>query len=514
MKTFSFDAIRQLAVLWIIFGFALASGVNAQTAEDALRFSRRFPANGAVMLGRGGAGIAGVADYSAMSINPAGLGFYDSSAFTGSLSALRTGDDGAFRISGASSGLNTNVNDTRLGHLAYIYKFPTARGSLVIGAAFTQVNTFERSLNYSGENPSNSITDFLMPVPGEFTLENGSDGVFPNFTRDLSFIGFETFAIDLNQGLVDAGDPVPFLPAVTAGTVLQTGNVVESGRMKEVNIGGAGEAAPGVMVGLSVNIPFGTYRFNRIFEEDDFRNDNNGTGGTTDFNFLSLNERVKSELIGVNVRAGVTAQLNRLVRVGLTVESPTYYNIDESFDTRLETIFDNGDSFIYGDQPDENAGSGVFKYDINTPWRLGAGLTLENARISVSADAEYVDWSQLELKSKNASFADENRFITQNLDAVINTRIGVQYTFGDVDLRGGFDYQPDPRKATGGLDRDKTYFSAGLGYRFDEQVQVDLGWMQERFDDRYLPYSEVTNAPVVNEQVTRNRFSLGFKLLF
>ncbi len=506
-----FGVIGMLGVC--LLGLGLESA-KAQTADDALRFSRRFPASGAEMMGRGGAGIAGVADFSSMRINPAGLGLFESSALTASLDALRTGDDGVFQVSGLNSSLNSDINDTRLGHFAYIYKFPTARGSLVIGAAFTQINTFERSLNFAGDNPSNSITDYLMPVPGEFTLVQGSDGVVPDFSRDLSFIGFEIFAIDLDQGLLDSGDPVPFLPAVTVGTVLQTGNVTESGRMKEFNIGGAGEAAPGVMVGLSLSIPYGTYRFDRIFEEEDINNDNDGTGGTTDFNFLRLDERIKSELIGVNVRVGVTAQLNRQLRAGLTVETPTYYNIDESFGTHLRTVFDNGDSFEYGDQPGEDAGSGVFEYDINTPWRIGAGLTFDHTGVSISADAEYVDWSQLELHSKDASFADENRFITQNLDAVINTRIGVQYTVGDVDLRGGFAYQPDPRPSVSGLDRNDTFFSAGLGYRFDEQVQVDLGWMQERFNDRYIPYGEVANAPVVSEEVVRNRFSLGVKLFF
>ncbi len=506
--------LRRLAWLAVIVGLAAAGpAARAQTGEDALRFSSRFPAFGPRMTGMGGAGIAGVADYSALVVNPAGLGYFKRSVFSGSMTSILTRDDGVYRVPGFSNGRDNDVSDTRLGHAAYVYRVPTRRGALTVAASFNQVNTFERDLVFSGENPNNSITDFFMPLPGEFTLEEDDQGVFPSFTRDLSFIAFETFAIDLDPDLVDAGDPVPFVPAVTTGTVAQTGSVTEEGSMKEINFGGAVEASRGVMVGLSVNVPFGTYRFIRIFEEEDLFNDNDGSAGTTDFDFLRLEERVRSKLLGVNVRGGVSAVVAPQIRVGFTVESPTYYSVDEDFDTRLETFFDNGDVFVYGDQPEEDAGSGIFEYTVTTPWRIGAGLALRNAGFTLSADAEYVDWSQLELDASGGTFVDENRRIRQDFEAVVNTRIGVEYRLGVLALRGGFAYQPDPNGANE-IDRSKTFYSAGLGYRFSRQFGVDFGWMQERFDDRYRPYVEVTDAPVVDEQVIRNRFMLGFKAFF
>ncbi len=114
---------------------------------------------------------------------------------------------------------------------------------MVVGAGFNQVSTFSRSLVFSGENNANSLTDYLMPVSGEFELQEDDDGVFPLFDRTLSFIGFETYAIDLDAVAVQNGDANPFVPAVNAGTVRQAGYVDESGRMMEVNIGGAMEVA-------------------------------------------------------------------------------------------------------------------------------------------------------------------------------------------------------------------------------------------------------------------------------
>ena len=504
-----------LLLCWMMAGTLICPPAKGQTGEDAFRFAGRFPAVGVRMLAQGGATTGGVGDFSALHTNPAGLGFFRHSAVSGSLSGLATDDEGLYQVAALRTGIDQNVTDTRIGHLAYVYRFPTVRGSLVLGASFTQTNTFERDLLFEGENPINSITDFFMPFPDEFTLSEDADGVFPNFTRDLSFIAFETFAIDLDPGRLDAGEPVPFLPAVTRGTVFQTGRVTEEGSMKEVSFGGAFEASKDLMLGASVSIPFGTYRFFRRFDEEDRFNDNDGTDGTVDFDFLSLSERLKSELIGVNLRAGISAQVAPQVRIGLSVESPTYYSVDENFDTVLETVFDNGDHFIYGDNADEDAGSGAFEYNLTTPWRFAAGVGFSNAGLTVSADVEYVDWSQLELDADVASFVQENLDIRRRFDAVLNTRLGVEYAVGNVALRGGFAYQPDPRdRADTGLDRAKTFFSAGLGYRFARQFEMDLGWMQERFDDQYLPYTEVTDAPVVTEDLNRNRFVLGMRYLF
>ena len=60
------------------------------------------------------------------------------------------------------------------------------------------------------------------------------------------------------------------------------------------------------------------------------------------------------------------------------------------------------------------------------------------------------------------------------------------------------------------VDRERQYFSLGLGYRISNTLRADAGWMQEQFNDVYSPYTEVANAPIVDEEVIRNRFQIGF----
>ncbi len=223
---------------------------------------------------------------------------------------------------------------------------------------------------------------------------------------------------------------------------------------------------------------------------------------------LRLTDDLKTDLVGANLRLGMSAKVNPQLLLGLTMETPTYYAVNEDYSTTLNTYFDNGDAY-------EQSLSGLNEYEIETPWRMGGGLSYDIAGLTLSADAEYVDWSQLKLRAKNhrddSIYDDVNLFIKREYDAVFNTRFGGSYDFGTVILRAGYANQPDPRP-TADLNRDREYVSAGVGFKIQDTIQLNVGWMQERFDDQYQPYTEVAGAPVVSEKVTRDRVSVGVRI--
>lgn len=528
-----FATSRLLASAALLLGLAMvAIPAAAQTAYDALRFSDRQPGVSTRSIGMGGVGVAGLGDFSAVFTNPAGLGLMKRSEMSGSLNIYSVTDDGAYSVGNDLTPFENDFTDTRLGSLAYTHKFPTSRGSLVMAMGLSQVQTFSRELAYGGENSLNSATDYFMPVPGEFEIDtdNGPDGVFgtaddlffPSFSRSLSFIAFELFAIDFDADAFDAGADVPFFPAVTAGTVRQSGTVTETGAMTEFNLAGAFEAAPNVFVGGSLNVPYGKWELDRFLAEDDEFNDNDGTNGTVDFDFLEWSQFVESELVGINLRAGVAMKTDQGVRAGLSIETPTYYTIAENYATVMTVGFDDGYVDTYGDSESEDVGAGEFEYNIISPWRFAGGLGYSTGDFLVMVDGEIVDWSKLELDSEIFSFEGENRFIRQNFETVVNLRAGAEYRFDNITARIGVANNSDPVELMpnqidpdlGTIDRERAYFSAGLSFAPNQQFLLDLAWSQERFDDRFLPYDEVTSAPVVTEEIVRNRFSAGVRFRF
>ncbi|HMB94310.1 MAG TPA: outer membrane protein transport protein [Rhodothermales bacterium] len=520
---------------WLAMGLLVAAvGVqpaSAQTAEDAIRFTDRSPATGVRMMGMAGAGIVGVADYSALFSNPAGLGFFRSSSASGALQSVYTTDESFYSTPGNESFLDSDATSTQFGNLAYVYRAPTRRGSFVIAAAFNQINTYERELRFEGNNSTSTISTSFLPFDGEYGLTNSDE---LDFLDDLPFAAFNGGFFDY---FPDRLPDYPFLEAVVPGTTIQqSGTVTEEGRMSELSFGGALEAAPRVMVGLSANIAFGTYEFNSLFAEDDIF-DENGLAdysvllddGTLfeGFDFLEYEQRLQSDLLGVNLRLGLSAQAASNLRVGLTLETPTYYTVNEDYGASYLTGFDDGNTLSYGDDFDD-VGNGEFEYEIQTPWRLGVGVGFNAENVFVTGDVEYVDWSQLELDAETdrSFFADLNRGIEEAYEPVINTRLGIEYRLGDLSLRGGFAYRPDPldtaplRSDGSELERDKTFFSAGFGYRFQRQFQVDFGWMQGRFDSAYSAYPEDSvgarqdDILLIDEEVVQNQFSVGVSFFF
>lgn len=533
-------------ILWLTMATAT---VHAQTADDALRFAERSPAAGARMIGMAGAGIAGVADFSALYANPAGLGYLQSSEAVGSFNVLRAVDEARYEVlpldEEAAPSVATGTqraSSSGLGNAGLAYKMPTQRGSLVLAGGINQTSTFERSLDYVGANNANSITDTFLPFLGNFLPEIGAGECSRDdlaFDFDTPLRAYNAGAIEFVEAACEEGT-YPFIQAVAPGTTIQQAEeVTEEGRMTEANFGGAVEAAPGVMMGASLNISYGTYRFTRLYQEIDIEGENipelyqveTGNGGLLEgFDQLDLEERVTSELVGVNLRGGISAEVSPNIRAGLVIESPTWYAVDETFGTRITTFFDRpAGSMLDDGELDANE----FDYTVRTPWRLGGGAAVLLGRIHVTGDLEFVDWTQLRLRADDADFSAANRRI-RDFEAVINGRLGVEYRLDALTLRGGFAYQPDPRdveiELSGGetTDRTKTFYSAGFSYWFSDQFRIDVGWLHERFDDQYRPYASIEVpgefdeegepvdivAPFIDEEIIRNRFLVGITYAF
>ncbi len=526
---FSLSDMNKTLFAFLLAALALGTvpGAHAQTVSDALRFSERSVATGARMMGLAGAGTAGLADPSALFSNPAGLGFYRHSEVSGALGFSNVGDRASYLVGGAGSDFEADLQNTRLDHFAYVARAPVARGSLVFGAAYQQTHLFDRDLSFRNETNQTSISSSYLPYSDEYEVDGNGD---LNFFNDTPLLGY-------NAGLIEyapTNNPAEnqFIEAVLPGTTIeQRGQVLEQGIMQEVSVGGAVEGARNVMFGLSANLSFGRYRFDRRFEELDVNGENGPddyfiTVGNTEyagFDALTVRDEIRSDLFGINLRGGFSARVAQMpLHVGLTVETPTYYNINEDYRTEVETVFDQGGSLAYGGRADE-PGFGTYEYQITTPWRLGAGVAYVGAPLTISADFETLNWQEMRFDSNDldGTFVDQNDEIRAGLRRVLNSRVGAEYSLGSVVLRAGYAYQPDPRKQddvfdtnTDTVDRSRTTVSLGAGVRLARGTFVDLGWMHTQFDDAYTPYGDVAVVPNVREEVSRDRFSLGLRVAF
>lgn len=515
---------------------------NARTdvldADGVVRSMERRPAVTPRSLGLAGTGVAGVGDVSALYSNPAGLGYAESSQAGGGLSILTTQSEATYQPPGTGTGsmLGTSEPNTALSNVSAIYKVPTEQGALTFALAYYRTAAFTREAQYDGEAVNTSVTGSLLPdiqnvgfPPGEIN--------FTNSPRAL--VAFEGGAIEFFEGDLNAGR-YPFQPAVFPGSrIRQIGEVDWNGSMNEINAGVAFEAAPGVMIGGSGSITFGSYEFRQELREIDIAGDNDNyeviRGGQT---YLGLNQILyedgyEDRFVGVNLRLGVSAKLTETLKLGVTFESPTWNSVERDF-TRaaIQTTFDDGRTLSYGldGQGGDTESFGIFDYQTRSPLRLSSGLAYDSERLFVGADVEFVDWSQVRVNEVDfagaISLPQLEDAIDDNYSYVMNVRTGVEYRLEQgLDVRAGFAYRPDPREGlalTSGTERDRVFLSAGLGYSVNDQFRIDFGWMHQRTDDQFQPYdsgavrglSTDYVAPVIEDQLAKNTFMLGFMFNF
>ncbi len=520
------------------------SSASAQTLDDVVRYSERLPAPGGPALGRSGAGLfAGTAAPSALFGNPAGLAWMSTSMIAGDLAVSRARGENQFQLPNAAPSSDRTVNDYRLGRLAGAYTFPTQQGSLVIAGSFHQSNTYDRGFNVQGNNQANSITGTFLPTSGGYEVD-GQDLIF---NRTRSRLAYESGAIDFSDAFFQEGR-YPFLQAAnpvadTTGNLVleQQDDVLETGQMNEVSLGAAVAIAPRVMLGGGLNIVFGEYTFERLFRETDAsglqppENPDNPQSpydpyflsGTSleGFDEFQLEERIRTDLSGINLRFGLSAELVEGLRGGLHIESPTWLSLTETFGTQMRTFFDcdfSSGSCVRPDEPfssNSTLTDNEFDYRLNTPPRLGAGLQYSRNGLMLAGGIEVVDWTQAEFDTDDSnaqSFIRELNRDLESLDETINTRVGAEYAFGALTVRAGVTYQPDPLNQSfqdiegTSTDADQLSLSAGLGYALSEQATLQVNWMQERFDDQFQSYASLSGpSPTVRESITRNRFLIG-----
>lgn len=541
------------------------SGAHGQTLDDVLRYSNSFPAAGANITGLAGAGLSSGRDApAALFANPAGLGWISSSVLGGNFTLHRTRTDTRFATPDATAFGDRAVSDYRLGSLSGAYSFPTAQGAFVIAAAYHQTDTYGRGLDVRGENRSNSISRTLLPS-GFDVFDDGTI----EFNTVRSRIAFEAGATDFSRGVFENGN-YPFFqganpndPAVDGAMTLdQQDDVRAFGQMNEVSVGGAAAIGPDVMLGAGLNVAFGSYTYERFFREtetsgllppEDPQNpqppyDPYFLSGTAleGFQELRIEERIEAELTGVSVRTGLSAQPIDALRVGLHLESPTWVSIDEVFGTAMETTLDcdfsrSGTSCPVGGVPGFESGSltsNEFEYDLRTPWRIGAGLQYRVADLTILGDVEFMDWTTAEVDAGNTGSEDIDRAIERivvdlnrqirELDPTFNTRVGLEYETDLFGLRVGSAYRPSPltdeavapnrrppsqigRQLSSTVpDRSQLFLSAGASVALSDKATLNINWLQEHSEDRFVSYAlETGTAPVVREDLRRNRITLG-----
>ena len=464
MKSFYSNIVKLTMVLsCLIFTNSFSQNIN-----DVLRLGYNGLGSNARALGMGNAFLGLSDDASAAYFNPAGFGLLKRLEFSGGFEYSSFKNDVNFM----NSSSNFSNSSTNLNRISFVFPFPTLQGSLVFGLSYNKTKDFNGGLKFDGFNGGN--TSMIQSLNQATYYDNNNNPY--NIPYDLRLT-------DLN------------LVTPINGNLNQQGDISNEGTLNNWTFSGAIEAARNLYLGANLNIHSGSFKSVNDYYEDDFKNlyqDTISTGDTPppgDFQTFYFNRILNWDIAGWDAKIGMLYQFENYGRAGFTIQFPKTYFVKEKFDVNGSSQFGSGETYNLnsGDYSDQ------VEYDIVTPFELGGGFSVNFMGLIFSADGTLIDYSQSKFsngKGLTAQYIEEqNKKIKDQLGAVLNYNLGLEYTIPVVGLRvrTGFMSMPSAYK-NDPSEYNKKYFTAGLGFLVQETIGIDAafahGWWKD-FGDNY-----------------------------
>ena len=470
---------------------AAAPGAFSQIPEDALRLGIPAIGVGARAIGMGGAYTGVASEFSALYWNPAGLAQALHGEFSLGLNYNNIGNTSSY----FGTGTSYTVNATNLNSLGLVYPIPVRRGSAVIAFGFDRQSSFASGLSFSGFNPTSSVIQ-TYARNGDFEpLDISGNLAYQLYLADTTLSGRWNSPI--------------------FGRLTQLGTILESGGLNNWSVGGAVDIGKNLSVGITLTYLSGSYRYDHTYREED-RNRYYASlplANYQTFYSLSMNDYIADDIAGWNAKFGLMYRVPDLFRLGITVKTPTAFNIHETFGTPASSpataVLGSGGATA---TTTFDPGEGSNKYDINTPWVFGAGASLILNDLVLSADAEYTDWTQLEFANASSDIIANNQQIKQIFVGTTTVRGGAEYDIHQIGvrLRAGYMYIPSPFRGDP-TSFDQKYVTAGLGLLLGESTMIDLAYAHGMWDTFVYSYTDPNGAiapPSVQEKLSTNNFFL------
>ena len=488
--------------LMVLWG---SGGAIAQNELDAFRYSGSTPFGTARSNAMGNAFSAVGADFSATTLNPAGLGVYRRSDLMFTPVLRITGNESQYLDVSNSNATRTAFN---LGNFGYVYnssvrkynpetrrREPAQSGltSVSFAVGYNQVDNFNRRTEFDTYNSESSMTEYFSDwASGQSINTIFNEQTLPSMAAAGWLI--DTFQVDGN-----------WIGAAQGGGVRQQFSQEERGRNNEWNFGFAGNVNDKLYAGISLGVQGLRYNSEFIYNETDVNNIHRvWTADSTPFNQLTYSDVYEVRGSGVNIRLGIIGRPVDFLRIGVSFQSPTWISMTDNYSTQLLGYLDN-DPNAYGY---ENPLAATFTYNYTTPYRVTLGLMgLIGKYGFISADFEYLDYTSSRFSSDVSpvsafyySFANENQAISDIFSSAYNLRLGGELRFGPGRFRLGYanygaivkpEYLQYLDYETGNInniDGGRQIYSGGLGIK-QKNFYLDFAYMREYASERRLFYT-------------------------
>ncbi len=470
----------------LIFSICIISGssVFAQSGyfEDAYRFSNIIPSGSARIMGVGGTQWSLGGDVSNIAGNPAGLGFFRNSEASVTLGYTDWGVQTQFL--GQSKSYNTT--NFAVPNLSYVIAKPKGDyesgafkgGSFGIG--IQRIANFNTEFGYfSDEVGTSSILDFYLQdsfgVPETQIEGYGLTG--------LAYLTYQINPVAVDENGNEIANPDTY-DSFVVGLPFQDENVTQEGSANQFTLSYGANFNHKLFLGGSVGIRTFDFTSSKIYNEE-FVDEPLANSSLTENLFINGG--------GVNINLGVIYKPIETVNLGFTFQSPTWYGVNEEYDASVVADYNN----YYFEEEDITLGREeavtdriLSAYNLNTPLKIGGGITYFLGKSGfISADVDWVDYTQANLNSNDFDEGPDNQAIKSVYTSALNYRFGAEYKINTFRLRGGYSFFGDPY-SNSNYDRSTQQISGGVGMKFNK-FTIDFAVVNRKFNSLYTSYQVI-----------------------
>ena len=538
--------IRLFAIFLALFSTNLFAQDNSYEALIKL-YSSPTSTGTARFQAIGGNHSALGADVSSASGNPAGLGFYTRSEFSFTPGYQSISNSSVYAIEPGKT-TNSNVNNFNIANIGVIFAGAEPRFKYgwrgTFGISYSRQATLYNNIQFSGNGADkSSITDSYAEGINKNINVNKNLSIgdlvnsINNAPNNMNSAGTQywSFLVD------ETGNAAYPLASFEANSkVNQTLDFQSTGRISQWNVSYGGTANEKFYVGGTLGLP--SFKYETIKNFTEVNQTYKSIKGFTDTRILSASGS------GVNLTLGAIYKPNDMLRFGLTVVSPTWFDVNESSSKSLKVDVDANKGINVSDFnptlltkltsvgykisankyitsiPKLSTPTYDDNYQMTTPLKISGGAALFfKKKAFISADLEYIAYRGMNLSApSNADpgvlddIDNGNDNIKLFYNNVLNLKVGGEYRIGMMSLRGGVSYYQNPYSTnfdrTNSINRSQMMYSAGIGYRTNA-FYVDLTGLYGTTQQSVTPYrlASVTDyaSAKVNSSYVKGVVSFG-----
>ncbi len=488
------------------------------------QFSTSYSTGTARMQALGGASSALGADLSALTGNPAGLGFYTRSEVNISLAhtGIQTKSSYLAKTDEASE---SQIQMPTLGMVISSNNLGGGEWHGSFGFGYSRQAIFIQPIQISGTNNRSSLLDNFIEKANDkgatgATLDDEYDS-YSGTASSAEALAYQTYLINPNS--VTGGAPFerfqPLLPTNQYGTASN------SGALTSWDFAYGATYRDQFYLGAALH-------FSKISSsssttwEDEFVGAKNVAG-------FQYAETLLTNGSGIALSLGGIYKVNPSLRLSLAFRSPTYYDqMNETYDARLfpnvigiPAIGSTGNPITITKVNPMRLTTNEFTYQFLSPMKVSGGFALFFSKKGfLTADLEYVGYGGMKVYSAelgggaNQAFQTKyNGQIARNFEGALNIKVGSEIRISpSLSVRGGAALFGGGYAAIyDTIDRNALQFSGGIGYR-KSNFYLDLTAIQRTQKDAYTPYTLKNAADFSSAtlDITTTQFMLGGGIYF